>query len=254
MKSLNLKQSVEVFHLIFLDHLARKLDKQKWALKGGCNLRFFFRSPRYSDDMDLDVQSVAVDILRKKVNSILAGKPFKTILDVRAISIEHVTEHKQTEMTQRWKLGLMLPGLDEPVPTKIEFSRRGLEAGSVFEPVSPEIVRLYELPPIMANHYPASIAWRHKIAAIRSRAASQARDVFDLYLLLQSGSISAALAGQEKRDLAQIRENILAVDFAQFKSQVLSYLEPDLQPHYDSEETWDAMRWRIVEALGEGSP
>ncbi|MGB7295869.1 MAG: hypothetical protein WBC70_09805 [Candidatus Aminicenantales bacterium] len=74
-----------------------------------------------------------------------------------------------------------------------------------------------------------------------------------MYLLLQSGSISAALAGQEKRDLAQIRENILAVDFAQFKSQVLSYLEPELQPHYDSEENWDAMRWRIIEALGEGS-
>lgn len=254
MESLSLKQSVELFHLIFLDHLARKLDKQNWALKGGCNLRFFFRSPRYSDDMDLDVQSIAIDILRKKVNSILAGKPFKTILDVRAISIEHVTEHKQTETTQRWKLGLMLPGLDEPVPTKIEFSRRGLEAGSVFEPVSQEIVRLYELPPIMANHYPASIAWRHKIAAVRSRAASQARDVFDLYLLLQSGSISAFLVSPEKKDLAQVRENILAVDFGQFKSQVLSYLEPDLQPHYDSEETWDAMRWRIIEALGEGSP
>jgi len=255
MKWLNLKQSVEVFHLIFLDHLARKLDKQKWALKGGCNLRFFFRSPRHSDDMDLDVQSVLVDILRKKVNSILSGKPFKTILDVRAISIEHVTEHKQTETTQRWKLGLMVPGHDEPVPTKIEFSRRGLEAGSVFEPVSPEIVRLYELPLVMANHYPASIAWRHKIAAIRSRTTSQARDAFDLYLLLESGSISiAALKREEKQDLAQIRENILAVDFGQFKSQVLSYLEPDLQPHYDSEATWDAMRWRIVEALGEGPP
>jgi hypothetical protein len=203
--------------------------------------------------MDLDVQSAPVDILRNKVNSILSGKPFKTILDVRAISIEHVTEHKQTETTQRWKLGLMLPGLDEPVPTKIEFSRRGLEAGSVFESVSPEIIRFYELPPVMANHYPASIAWRHKIAAILSRTKSQARDVFDLYLLLESGWISTAtLTRDEKLDVAQIRENILAVDFGQFKSQVVSYLEPDLQPHYDSEETWDAMRWRVIEALGEG--
>jgi hypothetical protein len=147
---------------------------------------------------------------------------------------------------------LTIPGLELPVPTKIEFSRRGLESGSVFEPVSPEIVRLYELPPLMANHYPAPIVWRQKIGAILSRTTSQARDVFDLHLLLEAGLIStAALTRDWKPDMAQIKENILAVGFGQFKSQVISYLEPDLQPQYDSEEIWDAMRWRIIEALGE---
>ncbi|MCX6563298.1 MAG: nucleotidyl transferase AbiEii/AbiGii toxin family protein, partial [Candidatus Aminicenantes bacterium] len=102
----NSLQSVEVFHLIFLSCLGRKLDKQKWALKGGCNLRFFFRSPRYSDDMDLDVQAIPVDILRIKVNSIISGMPFKMMLEVRGIAIEHVTEHKQTETTQRWRFGI----------------------------------------------------------------------------------------------------------------------------------------------------
>jgi hypothetical protein len=250
---MNAKQSVEVYHLVFLSHLSRKMDKQKWALKGGCNLRFFFRSPRYSDDMDLDVQGMPVDVLREKVNSILLGKSLKTILEVRGISIEHVTEHKQTETTQRWKFGLTVPGAKQPVPTKIEFSRRGFEAGSVFEPVSPEIVRLYELPPLMANHYPAPIVWRQKIGAILSRATSQARDVFDLHLLLEAGlKPDARFIGNKKPDVTQIKENVLAVDFGQFKSQVISYLESDLQSHYDSEEVWDAMRWRIIEALGEG--
>lgn len=253
MEKLNPGQSVEVFHLILLSHLGRKLDKQKWALKGDCNLRFFFRSPRYSDDMDLDVQGVSVDVLRKKVNSILSGRPFKTILEFRGLSIEHMAEHKQTETTQRWKFGLRVPGLEQPVPTKIEFSRRGLEAGSVFETISPEIVRLYELSLLMANHYPAPVVWQQKINAILSRTKSQARDVFDLYLLLEAGLKSAgALMQYKKPDDAQIKENVLAVDFGQFKSQVLSYLESDLQSHYDSEEIWDAMRWRIIEALGEG--
>jgi len=254
MVSLNPKQSVEVFHLILLSHLGRKLDKRKWALKGGCNLRFFFRSPRYSDDMDLDAQGVSVDVLRDKVNAILSGKPFKTILEVRGISIVHVTEHKQTETTQRWKFGLLVPGLAQPIPTKIEFSRRGLEDGSAFEPVSPELIRLYELPPLMANHYPAPIAWRQKIAAVLSRTTSQARDVFDLYLLLAAGiKPIPGLSQYLSQDVVQVRENILAVDFGQFKSQVVSYLEPELQPQYDTEETWDVMRWRIIEALGEGS-
>lgn len=254
MVSINPKQSVEMFHLILLSHLGRKLDKQKWALKGGCNLRFFFRSPRYSDDMDLDVQGLPVDVLRDKVNSILSGKPLKTILEVRGIAIEHVTEHKQTETTQRWKFGLMVPGLEQPVPTKVEFSRRGLEAGSVFETVSPEIVRFYELPPLMANHYPASVVWRQKIGAILHRATSQSRDVFDLHLLLEAGLKSTdGFTFDRKHDIAQVKENILAMDFGQFKSQVLSYLDPELELPYDSEETWDALRWRIIEALGEGT-
>ena len=105
----------------------------------------------------------------------------------------------------------------------------------------------------MATHYPAPIVWRQKIGAILSRTTSQARDIFDLYLLLEAGLKStSALTRNKKPDLAQIRENVLAVDFGQFKSQVVSYLESDLQPHYDSEETWDAMRWRVIEALGEG--
>jgi hypothetical protein len=252
MSTFNIRQSVELFHLILLDQIGRKLDKAHWALKGGCNFRFFFRSPRYSDDMDLDIQGIPVDRLRDKVNAILAGKPLKTILEVRGISIEHFREHQQTETTQRWKFGLAVPGSEIPVPTKIELSRRGLEDGYLLEPVSPEIVRFYGLPPLMANHYPAAVAGRQKIGAILSRTATQARDVFDLNLLIDSGAHTAIEAGERPpQGIDRVKENILSVDFGQFKSQVLSYLEPDLQPLYDSEDIWDKMRWRIIEALGE---
>jgi hypothetical protein len=163
-----------------------------------------------------------------------------------------MTEHKQTETTQRWEFGLLVPGLRQPVPTKLEFSRRGLEAGSVFEIVSPEIILLYELPLLMANHYPAPVVWRQKIGAIVSPTTSQARDIFDLHLLLESGlKPDKSLLADSKPALAQAKENILAMDFGQFKSQVVSYLESDLQHHYGSEKTWDAMRWRLIEALGE---
>jgi len=254
MISLTAKQAVELFHLVLLSHLGRKIDKQNWSLKGGCNLRFFFGSPRYSDDMDLDVRDLPVDVLRAKVNAILSGKPFQTILATRGVSVEHVTVHKQTETTQRWKFGLTVPQLDRPVPTKVEFSRRGLEQGSVFEPVSPDIIRLYELPPVMANHYPAQVVWRQKIRAILSRTETQARDVFDLVLLLDSGRLTKDLIADTKQDLDKVRETVLSVDYGQFKSQVVSYLEPDTQPQYETEDGWDEMRWRLIGALGEGWP
>ncbi|HPK68679.1 MAG TPA: hypothetical protein PKY11_02195, partial [Kiritimatiellia bacterium] len=47
--------TVELFHLILLDLLGRKTDRKLYALKGGCNLRFFLKSIRYSEDMDIDV-------------------------------------------------------------------------------------------------------------------------------------------------------------------------------------------------------
>ncbi len=54
----NVMQYTEQFHLLFLSLLGRKIDKRFYALKGGCNLRFFLESFRYSEDMDLDVETV----------------------------------------------------------------------------------------------------------------------------------------------------------------------------------------------------
>ena len=69
-------QYVELFHLLLLDQLGRKLDKRHFALKGGCNLRFFLKSIRYSEDMDLDAQTVPPDVLQERVRLIPDSKPF----------------------------------------------------------------------------------------------------------------------------------------------------------------------------------
>ena len=88
---------IERFHLLFLARLGQKLDKRFYALKGGCNLRFFFKSMRYSEDMDLDVQTIPVNGLRGRVAGILKSAPFLQALAVHGMNIEHVTEAKQTE-------------------------------------------------------------------------------------------------------------------------------------------------------------
>ena len=245
------RQYVELFHLLFLAQIGRKLDKRLYALKEGCNMRFFFNSPRYSDDIDLDLQSITSDVLRKKVNRILNSKPFRDILKVRDIEIEHITEHKQTETTQRWKLGLSVPQIEKVMPTKIEFSRRGLEEPLKFEGVVPEIIRAYELSHILANHYPAEVACRQKIRTLITRSATQARDLFDLHLLLTSRIKRIILPKELRQSLNKAKENILSMDYAAFKSQVISYLEPEDQPQYESEGVWDNMRLQVIEALSE---
>ncbi len=247
------RQCVELFHLLFLAQLGQKVDKKRYALKGGCNLRFFFGSPRYSEDMDLDVQLEPVETLREKVSSILSSKPFKQLLQVRGIAIEHFTESKQTETTQRWKLGIAIESTELPLPTKIEFSRRGMGVSARFESVSAELIGRYGLPPIMTNHYPAEAAFRQKIQALISRSVTQARDVFDLHLLLASGLDSKSVIRESGVDVKEVQNRLLSVDFEQFKGQVLAYLPPEWQSQYDSSEVWDRMVLAVVESLQGGA-
>jgi len=47
------------------------------------------------------------------------------------------------------------------------------------------------------------------------------------------------------------KENIFSMDFTIFKSQVISYLEPEDQPRFESSEVWDNIRLHIVEAFEE---
>ena len=248
-------QYVELFHLLFLDQLGRKLDKRFYALKGGCNLRFFMKSIRYSEDMDIDIRTapptIAKDNLRRTVAGILQSKPFAQILQIHGIMIGQWSEPKQTATTQRWKAGLSINGSTVLLPTKIEFSRRGMKGDTLFDAVDPELVRNYHLSPIMASHYDGSSAYEQKVDALVSRVSTQARDIFDLNLLLNSG-IDRKISGSRLRSrLHEAESNVMSVTFDIFKSQVLSYLPPDYQRQYDSPSVWDDMVLRVVEALRE---
>lgn len=238
---------IELFHLLFLDQLGRKLDKRYYALKDGCNLRFYLRSIRYSEDMDLDVQCTSADLLRDRVDQILKGTSLTRILQSRGLTITHCSAPKQTETTQRWKLALAVSGIESPLHTKIEFSRRGMSDPVDFGPVDSLLMREYQLTPILASHYSAEAAFRQKIHALIHRTETRARDVFDLDLLLRSGVSTKGMAMPMQWREAQ--HNALSVTYDVFKSQVLSFLAPEYQAQYDAPGVWDDIVLRVVEAL-----
>lgn len=66
------RQNVEFFHLSLVRLLCAGPDKDAFTIKGGCNLRFFFGSVRYSEDLDLDVsERVPVHALKDRMSRIL---------------------------------------------------------------------------------------------------------------------------------------------------------------------------------------
>lgn len=235
--------------MVLLSFLAKRLNKQNYALKGGCNLRFFLGSPRYSEDMDIDVHGVAVYALQDIVNTLLESKPFIQLLRTVGVEIVHINEHKQTETTQRWEFGLKTATTHHPIPTKVEFSRRGLMDGVVLEQITPLLTNFYRLPPLFIPHYQSHVALLQKIEAIASRSVTQAGDIFDFSLLYSVSELQKISALLPQSLIAKARENALNLSFADFKSQVVAFLTPESRPMYDTEECWLAMQLKIIDAL-----
>lgn len=245
----NTKQYVEIFHLIFLSHLEKRLDKKLYALKGGCNLRFFFKSIRYSEDMDLDIQKIAKGTLINKVDKIFENLSFQKNCISKGIEIIQISKPKQTDTTQRWKIGLKGEGIAIAFPTKIEFSRRQMGEETLFEAIEPTLIHSYGLYPIITNHFNLQAAFEQKIQALIHRTETQARDIFDLKLLIDQGAKPVFIAEETKGKIKIAIENALTINFSEFKSQVVAYLIEEYQSYYDSKSIWDKMQEDVIHEL-----
>lgn len=243
------RQVVELFHLHFVRLLCSGPDKDRFAIKGGCNLRFFFESVRYSEDIDLDIVRTPIHALKEKVGKILEGPALALPLKSRGISLREISAPKQTETTQRWKVGLALEGRSLPLHTKIEFSRRAKTEEAKVEPIAASVLADYQLMPILAPHYPLAAAIRQKIGALVGRSTVQARDVFDLAVLLAKTGGKLDALRPVRAQLPKAIERAMDISYGDFKSQVVSYLKPEHIEEYGSREAWEAMQAQVVDQL-----
>src|SRR5271156_4699078 len=96
-------QVIEMFHLLFLRSLAS--DRQEWfVLKGGANIRYFFDSPRYSNDIDLDFSGREAWQVGQTVDKLLSGPTLRTLARQAKIEVVETSSPKQTDTTRRWKI------------------------------------------------------------------------------------------------------------------------------------------------------
>ena len=250
----NSLQLREIFHLEFLRWLTREMKVRCYAVKGGANLRFFFNSIRYSEDMDLDIYGVEVNVIKDIVMKILRTPSFQNAL--KPFSVERVVppdivRAKQTETTQRFKIHLTTFA-GEDLFTKVEFSRRGFKGKVIVQPVSNLILREYKLPPLLAAHYDIQSAIMQKIGALAARSVIQARDIFDLYMLSSQYKIFETWkVNTNDAILAKARENVFEVGFEQFRDTVVCYLSSEDQAVHDSPSLWDEIKLKTADLIDE---
>ena len=245
-------QHVECFHLVFLRLLESRLDRSTWAVKDGVNLRAWFGSLRYSEDLDIDALRGSSHALQARVDKLLASAAFRDMLAAQGLYLARVSKPKQTETTQRWKFEIRAEGASLPLHTRVEFSRRGSEEECVLEPVRAEIVRPYGLSAPTANHYTARSAVRHKIQALAGRVETQARDIWDLeWLLRTTGADPRPLTPALSKAAAVALERALSLPFEAFKAQVVPFLARDHQELYETPEAWASICGLVVDRLAE---
>ena len=238
----------EIFHISFLRQLAKRFKPSLYALKGGVNMRLFFKSPRYSEDMDLDVNMVSVAALKDGVTKILKSPAFLDELrtfGIREVVPPDMSKAKQTTTTQRFKVHLLTDS-GEDLFTKVEFSRRGADAESVTESIPAEVLRPYKFSPFVISHYNAKTAVEQKIKALAGRKAVQARDIFDIYILsTQYETVGVNGLNVDQKTCKTAATNALAVGFEIFKDTVLPYLADDVRQMYDNPDAWDDIKLKV---------
>lgn len=242
----------EVFHIEFLRNFSRKVKPTFYSLKGGVNLRLYFKSIRYSEDMDLDINTVGVNELGEITMRILTSPIFQNELKafgIGKIVPPNMSKAKQKETTQRFKIHL-ITDRNEDFFTKIEFSRRRSSAKSIVEPIPDGILRMYRMSPLIISHYGIKTAIEQKINALVQRSMVQARDIFDLYILSPQYSPDKdgklVIDGNTGKTAC---DNLLPVSFHQFRDSVLSFFSDDDKTVYHDERIWDEIKLKVGDLI-----
>jgi hypothetical protein len=242
----------EIFHFFFLEKLLSVSDAKLFILKGGVNLRFFFNSPRYSEDMDIDIVAGAVGTLKKNVYKILEDKNFRRKLfsyGIQDLLINDPNNAKQTDTTQRFKLSIVNNNGDKLV-TKIEFSRREIKQNFLLERINTEIARNYSSLAFLVNHYDGLSAIEQKIYALAGRKQVEVRDVFDIFILDLGGySKNFPRTKISKEILSQAEEALLSISYEDYSTKVLEFLSLEDRDKFEGKESWSEIQTRVLEII-----
>lgn len=244
------RQIVELFHLVFVRALFASVgDKGLLAVKGGINLRFYFQSVRFSEDLDLDVATMSKAALENRVDRLLASPTVVSPLKARGVVIHDISKPKQTTTVQRWKLEVVGPTGTVRDRTKIEFSRRDSVEEAAVDRIDTQIANAYQLPVFLANHYRCPAAVRQKIHALAERAEPQPRDVFDLHVLLGRTDAPKKLDEEASAWLEAAIANAADLTYEQYVALVVAYLDPAQAELFASRDAWELMQLDVITKL-----
>jgi hypothetical protein len=246
-------QAREAVHVLLLRELQEVKDARAVILKGGVNLRLFHGSPRYSEDMDLDGDPEARLAIRSTVRGIFDNREFArslTRVGLRGVDPKE-GPNKDTETTFRYKFHVLAPG-NQSYGTKVEVSFRPRNESDSHELAEPDPERVARYLPseehLIVQRYGRDAALRQKIEALAGRTRIEARDIFDIHMLLaaqdsrEPALLDFLAENIDSRTLSLAYERALELNYREYESLVVRFLENEAREEYRSPERWDVLR------------
>lgn len=161
----------EYFQHLFLSHLYRHKEADRFLFKGGTALRIVWQSPRFSEDLDF----TGVGTRARDIESTLE----KTLVEVEREGI-HVKIDEAKKTSGGYFSIIQFEGNGNRGEIQLEVSLRPTEkAKGVTSLIASDF-----LPPFTLIHLEEKILVQEKANAILTRA--KARDFYDLYFILRS--------------------------------------------------------------------
>lgn len=159
---------------LFLSYFYKLPESERVLFKGGTALRFIYRSPRFSEDLDFS----GFKITFKEIENLFAS----VLVDLEKLGIK--VKIKEAKPTTGGYLGIAsFSFLDLEVEIKIEISLRSKD----FLLGTTSLIVSDYIPAYNIIHLPQEELVKGKIKALIKRA--KPRDFYDLYFLLRSNLI-----------------------------------------------------------------
>lgn len=248
------QQVVESFHLALMTVLGERAGRDVFVLKGGTSLRFFLKSIRYSEDIDIDVPTVEQWRFTDRIKVAVEGEALARLLSLLGTSMDQGYRKGASATKEDWSFELVHPDVPLPVRTRLEVSYREHDypADSFFpdrpaNDVMAPYARALRAPII--TRYRVPVAMSQKVRALYGRTETQPRDVFDLDFLL--GGWPDRPTDLEEAEIGAAIDRVFELDYGEYASKVVTMLDPVLATLYEGEEAWGDMQQRVIDALAD---
>lgn len=244
------KTTREIVQAKLLSSIFAHSLRNELVLKGGMAMRATRGSMRYTKDIDLaGSPDVSVNRIAGRINAAISALRRDGMIEDFTVSMP-----KQTETTQRWKIGGRIGGV--AINLTVEVSRRDRIPEEHVDHVVWSPPREYGLSPILIDAFDASLLAASKTACLMDISREAARDFFDLWILVKA-NVEPPISlirrfGREalERSIANIEAKLEKMDFGMVKDELLPFL-PDYFARRMDEALWDDIRLTASLAAGE---
>ena len=207
----------EYFEHVFLAKLYTLPGAEKLLFKGGTALRIVYGSPRFSEDLDFSLFSVAPHDVKHTVENLF----IKVLADIEQIGVR-VELGERSHETSGGYLGIAtFRMLDyQPIGVEINISTRNAGIRGEVDSIANDFVPTYSI-----IHLSQQELVEEKIfGALLNR--KKPRDFYDLYFMMRRNMLSP----EQKTKLATVKPTIIAeANRIDFRAELGTFLPADQQ-------------------------